>query len=218
MFEFPVPSYDSFYWKCYPPDVQHNGQQYCNTLQHTATHCNTATPLMSSTTDNTVLQINISEFLVWVVAEYLLFYRSLLQKRPIILWILLTVATPYLAVQIHMANVVRLEFAPRNLSFSSWRVFWGGYFERNVWCVRWVVHVNRWCWCIYTTFWQDELQWVAVSCSESQWVAVSRSESQSVAVRCSPLQSVAVRCSQLPHIHKMKWYIFVVDARIYIFI
>jgi len=29
------------------------------------------------------------------LAEYCLFYRALLQKRPIILWILLTKATPY---------------------------------------------------------------------------------------------------------------------------
>jgi len=54
-----------------------------NTLQHTATHCNT-------------LQRVVGSLELWVsFAEYNLFYRALLQMRPTILRCLLIVATPY---------------------------------------------------------------------------------------------------------------------------
>ena len=42
-------------------------------------------------------------------AEYRLFYRSLLQKRPIILSILLTKATPYVIIQYLVRSIMSLK-------------------------------------------------------------------------------------------------------------
>jgi len=78
----------------------------CNTLQHTATHCNTlqhtaksvvksCSPLLKGPLDMGWLRLVGSFKLQVSFAEYSLFYRALLQKRPIILRSLLIVATPY---------------------------------------------------------------------------------------------------------------------------
>jgi len=92
---------------------------HCSALQHAAMHCNTLTrvmhtrartcthahlvgttvarslPLLASTVGLGWLRSVGSIKLYVSLAEYRLFYRALLQKRPIILSILLTKATPY---------------------------------------------------------------------------------------------------------------------------
>ena len=79
--------------------LQHTAT-HCNTLQHTATHCNT---LQWATHD--IAQVFMCDVgWLWLVgsfklyvsfAGFRLFYRALLQKRPILLRSLLIVATPY---------------------------------------------------------------------------------------------------------------------------
>jgi len=79
--------------------LQHTAT-HCNTLQHTATHCNT---LQCATHD--IAQVFMCDVgWLWLVgsfklyvsfAGFRLFYRALLQKRPILLRSLLIVATPY---------------------------------------------------------------------------------------------------------------------------
>ena len=75
-------------------------------MQHTATHCNTlqhtaksvvksCSPLLKGPLDMGWLRLVGSFKLQVSFAEYSLFYRALLQKRPIILRSLLIVATPY---------------------------------------------------------------------------------------------------------------------------
>ena len=90
-------------------NTQQNTTTHCNTLQHTSTHCNTLQH--TATHCNTLNQYRValvrmfidmgwlrsvgSIKLVVSFAAYRLFYRALLQKRPIILSILLTEATLY---------------------------------------------------------------------------------------------------------------------------
>jgi len=73
----------------------------CNTLRHTATQCNT---IQHNVKHCNTLQLD-CDSMGWLrlvgslklqvsSAEYRLFYRALLQKRPIIIWSLLVVATP----------------------------------------------------------------------------------------------------------------------------
>jgi len=63
---------------------------HCNILQHTATHCNARLTNVRCgvATISRLLKVQVS------FAEYRLFYRALLQKRPIFLRSLLIVATP----------------------------------------------------------------------------------------------------------------------------
>ena len=80
----------------------------CNTLQQTATHCNRLHPtaIIPKTRCNKLQRTH--THMGWLrfvgslksqvsFAEYRLFYRALLQKRPIILRSLLIVATPYIS-------------------------------------------------------------------------------------------------------------------------
>ena len=48
-------------------------------------------------------------------AEYRLFYRALLQKRPIVLSILLTVATPYTQETLHFPHMSHVQKRSRNI-------------------------------------------------------------------------------------------------------
>ena len=80
--------------------LQHTAT-HCNTPQHTATHCNT----LQHTATHAAAGVHYIH-IGWLrsvgsiklqvsFADYGLFYRALLQKRPIILSILLAKATPY---------------------------------------------------------------------------------------------------------------------------
>jgi len=115
-------NYLSFIYLCMNIRVTHSIVWYdCNTLQHTATHCNTLqhTILHAHTCRDAYMYISMHIYMYaciytwriqscdvgwlrWVAsiklqvsfAEYRLFYRDLLQKRPIILSILVSEASP----------------------------------------------------------------------------------------------------------------------------
>jgi len=145
-------------------------------------------------------------------AEYCLFYRALLQKRPIILRSLLTEATTYTC-----SNVSSLLYV-----LNLWKWIWcttfvetdlmyyicGKWFDVLHWCyliecMRRAEFVESDVWDVtialirsgrrsYVAVGCSVLQWVVVCCSVLQCVAVYRSALQCVAVCCSVLQCVAV--------------------------
>jgi len=149
-------------------------------------------------------------------AEYLLFYRPLLQKSPIILSILLTKATPYRpTTSPGLPNRIVVQFV-----CMGWLWLVGSI--KTMCCS---VSLDPWL-CISCIQYNKSLpQCVAVSCSELQWVAVSelqcvamcpltldyvhhvctitsrcRNALQWVAVSCSELQRVAACCSVLQRV------------------
>jgi len=78
--------------------LQHTAT-HCNTLQHTATHCNTLQHIATRTGCNVDplphVSIHCHKKFQVSFAEYRLFYRALLPKRPIILSSQLIIVTPY---------------------------------------------------------------------------------------------------------------------------
>jgi len=137
-------------------------------------------------------------------AEYHLFYRALLQKRPIILRSLLIVATPYKDVKQEIVHTLLLEefcVSKKWVMIMDRRQDWnatsesipagkGGPFAQDCYCARDLLLCQRSLCC-------SVLQRVAVCCSVLQCVAVCCSVLQCVAVCCSVLQCVAVCCSVL---------------------
>ena len=107
-------------------------------------------------------------------AEYRLFYRALLQKRPINLRSLLIVAAPYLS----MGRRSRCRGQRVGSSCSCHRA-------------------RLWAACVPKSGCCSVLQCVAMSCSVLHCVAVCCSVLQCAAVCCSALQCVAVCCSVL---------------------
>jgi len=128
-------------------------------------------------------------------AEYRLFYRSLLQKRPIILSILLTKATPYASTtwfpcmrpRFRLLRFLALPL-PLPLLFSLPRSFCHSLPLASSYLLPlYILDLNAQRYSV--------LQCVAVCCSVLQCVIVTSLLSDTV--YCSVLQCVAVRCSVL---------------------